>query len=204
MHTCRTCEAPLSKGPGRGRWPWFCADECRTKYRREHPRRLHHCQCERCDQPFMGRRAGQRFCGRSCSSRARGQMWQVRHGVTKRACPHCGTVFVEKGPRQQYCSRTCAREAFNLIRNALRRGQGWEGEPATIAYLFKRDGGICQRCQKPVDPSLKHPHPMSASMDHQLPVSRGGLWSKANVQLMHLTCNIRKRAKAGGQLRLIG
>ena len=58
---------------------------------------------------------------------------------------------------------------------------------------------ICALCGKPVDKSLKSPHPMSPSVDHIIPVAKGGHPSEiTNLQLAHRACN---RAKAD---RLVG
>ena len=51
---------------------------------------------------------------------------------------------------------------------------------------------ICAICGKPVDKSLKFPHPMSASVDHIIPWDKGGDCSLDNLQLAHFSCNRRK------------
>ena len=52
---------------------------------------------------------------------------------------------------------------------------------------------VCGICGKPVDPSLKFPHPMSRCIDHIIPVVKGGHPSDIdNLQLAHLTCNRAK------------
>lgn len=49
---------------------------------------------------------------------------------------------------------------------------------------------VCGICGKPVDKSLKYPDPYSASVDHIIPVSKGGHPSAMdNLQLAHLKCN---------------
>ena len=53
---------------------------------------------------------------------------------------------------------------------------------------------ICGICGQPVDKSLKFPHPDSPTVDHIIPVSKGGHPSDIdNLQLAHFRCN---RAKA--------
>lgn len=53
---------------------------------------------------------------------------------------------------------------------------------------------ICGICGQPVDKSLKYPHPMSACIDHIIPIDRSGHPSDiSNLQLAHWKCN---RAKA--------
>lgn len=55
---------------------------------------------------------------------------------------------------------------------------------------------ICAICGKPVDKSLKSPHPLSATVDHIIPVSKGGHPSDiANLQLAHRCCNREKSDK---------
>ncbi|MBQ1575175.1 MAG: HNH endonuclease, partial [Clostridiales bacterium] len=55
---------------------------------------------------------------------------------------------------------------------------------------------VCGICGKPVDFSLKYPHPMSATVDHIVPVSRGGHPSDIdNLQLAHRCCNRQKSDK---------
>ncbi len=73
--------------------------------------------------------------------------------------------------------------------------------------IFKRDNGKCQLCNKKVD--LKHtaPHRKSATLDHIIPISKGGLHEQKNVQLAHYSCNAKKGNRVWGngeQLRMFG
>lgn len=63
------------------------------------------------------------------------------------------------------------------------------------AEVFERDGWLCGLCHGPIDPTLAYPDPMSVSLDHVLPLSRGGEHSRSNTQASHLTCNLRKYNK---------
>ncbi len=72
--------------------------------------------------------------------------------------------------------------------------------------IFMRDGWICQLCHKKVDKRLKHPHSMCASLDHIIPLSKGGSHIPTNVQLAHKRCNSIKYAgifPGGEQLRML-
>src|SRR5690625_1281691 len=54
----------------------------------------------------------------------------------------------------------------------------------------------CGICGHPVDFSLKTPHPMSATVDHIIPVAKNGHPSDiSNLQLAHWTCNRQKSDK---------
>ena len=59
---------------------------------------------------------------------------------------------------------------------------------------------ICGICKQPVDKSLKYPDPYSATVDHIIPVSRGGHPSDINnLQLAHFRCNRLKWDKLQAQ-----
>ena len=55
---------------------------------------------------------------------------------------------------------------------------------------------VCGICGKPVDKTLKYPHPLSATVDHIIPLAKGGHPSDlANLQLAHFCCNRQKSDK---------
>jgi len=64
----------------------------------------------------------------------------------------------------------------------------------TLATLYRRDHGTCLLCGEWVKP--RH-----ASIDHTIPLSKGGTHTWPNVQLTHLICNLRKgnrESRSGG------
>jgi len=91
---------------------------------------------------------------------------------------------------------------YSRKRRALKRNS--KHEPYTDNYIFERDGWICCICGRKVNKRLKHPNPLSKSIDHIIPISKGGADAPHNLQTSHLRCNQLKSAGAGGQLRLIG
>lgn len=55
---------------------------------------------------------------------------------------------------------------------------------------------LCGICGQPVDFSLRYPNPMSKTVDHIIPINRGGHPSDLdNLQLAHLSCNRQKSDK---------
>ena len=75
--------------------------------------------------------------------------------------------------------------------NGTHRGQFEKNRKRILATQ-----DICGICGKPVDKSLKAPHPMSATIDHIIPVSKGGHPSDIdNLQLAHRCCNREKSDK---------
>ena len=70
-----------------------------------------------------------------------------------------------------------------------------EGEPIVRAVVLERDGWRCRLCGYAIDPALRAPHPGSATIDHVVPVARGGAHTYANVQAAHRFCNTSKGAR---------
>lgn len=81
-----------------------------------------------------------------------------------------------------------SRKDSDKKRTALIRGA--KAEKFSFNDVCERCGWVCQICGKRVDKNLKYPDPMSASLDHIVPLSCGGEHTKANSQLAHLVCNI--------------
>lgn len=86
--------------------------------------------------------------------------------------------------------RTDAADARSQRRRAAKR------DPSADLFapveIFVRDNWTCGICSTPVDRSKKFPDAGSISLDHIVPLSRGGLHTRANTQASHLGCNIRK------------
>lgn len=102
-----------------------------------------------------------------------------------------------------------ARERERLLGSGTHRARarryGVPYEPIDRAEVFARDGWRCGICGKAVDRRIKSPHPMSASLDHIIPMSLGGPHLPHNVQCAHFGCNSRKCNKPmGEQLLLVG
>ncbi len=89
-------------------------------------------------------------------------------------------------------------------RRALMRGSAVLDD-VDVRVLLERDRRICHLCGKKVNATTCHPHPDSPTVDHLVPVTRGGDHSYANTALAHLGCNMSKGNRGGGeQLRLLG
>ena len=62
--------------------------------------------------------------------------------------------------------------------------------------IFERDGWVCGICREAVDAALEWPDPRSASLDHVVPLTKGGAHSPDNAQCAHLACNVSKGNRA--------
>lgn len=112
----------------------------------------------------------------------------------------CGEIFAGDKRRTRYCSAECFgkyKNKANWVHMNRRRARlrGVLVESFDRMEIFLRDGWICQICSAPVNRAAHFPDPNMASLDHIIPIARGGEHSRANAQTAHLGCNVRKGAK---------
>jgi len=65
-------------------------------------------------------------------------------------------------------------------------------EAVDPAVVFERDGYTCQRCGQQLSPESQYPSRNYPTVDHIVPLTRGGEHSYANVQTMCMGCNSEK------------
>lgn len=59
--------------------------------------------------------------------------------------------------------------------------------------VFERDDWTCNICGGPIPQDAVYPDPLSAQVDHVVPLSQGGDHSYDNVAASHMRCNLTKR-----------
>jgi len=110
-------------------------------------------------------------------------------------CKPCWSILISS----RYAKK---RQAASRRRRALKTGA--RSEPYTSNEIADRDGWVCQICRRRIGRTLKWPHPRSLSIDHIVPLSKGGDDVRRNIQATHLGCNVSKFVNGIDQLRLIG
>lgn len=126
-------------------------------------------------------------------------------------CAECGKVFMPeyRNKRTVYCSDVCMNRSVGRNAHHARRIRFKDGfiERVYKARIIKRDNGMCQICGKKVALKHKSPHPFSPSLDHIIPLAKGGTHEPKNVRLAHFICNSLKSdgvSDGGDQLLLFG
>lgn len=61
--------------------------------------------------------------------------------------------------------------------------------------VYIRNQGICQLCNEYVYLNIDYPDQQCATIDHIVPVSKGGTHALYNLQLAHWICNIKRGNK---------
>lgn len=175
--------------------------------------------CSVCGQQQpISRRSGSRTCSDECQAELNRQQSRQRYeaitGVRlrpasgPRPCRLCDRVIVPDhalGRGRDVC------DYCNTHRGSFRARAHLYGVPYTHVSrkaVFRRDGWRCQLCGRKVKRSGTRSkvtgrlHPRTASLDHIVPMRRGGPHEEANCQCACLLCNVRKNARMIGQRRL--
>jgi 5-methylcytosine-specific restriction endonuclease McrA len=85
------------------------------------------------------------------------------------------------------------RSSFFRSKYSKRRKQAMaQGDDIDRMDLFEYYGWTCHLCDGEIDRELRHPHPMSATIDHVVPLERGGRHVWDNVKPAHKQCNEAK------------
>lgn len=69
--------------------------------------------------------------------------------------------------------------------------------------VFEADGYRCHLCRRKTDPSKLAPHPRSPTIDHVIPLSRGGTHEPVNCRTACFLCNSLKSAGGSGEQMLL-
>ena len=164
--------------------------------RRDDPR------CLSCGEPVGGTTGFKKWCSGRCEMRWR----RAQPGHTEAArtsnpyirtdrptsvpCRVCGeaidlTVIGPSGRIQRSDIKVCKECRRRMGRSRV-----------NVPFVYHRDGPACGICGEHVDITLRRgDDPVRcASVDHIIPLARGGTDDPTNLQLAHLGCNQRKAA----------
>lgn len=166
----------------------------------------HYSHCVYCAKPADGRR----FCDAVCRSRhdrgtplvAQCKVCQTSFKpVNSSACcsAECGREFDRRYGRAWYAKARTRPDLKEKIRvyeyqRKARKANAYV-EFVDRRVVFKRDKGLCWLCGEKVDPALQWPDRGFGTLDHVVPLKRGGMHSYSNVRLAHFKCNCSKGAR---------
>lgn len=178
-----------------------CSEECRIEAIRkasaERRQSWPQCKvyvrpCKECERLFVGRYSHSCYCSESCSKESHARL----AGSRDRSCRDCGTAFPSfylatycepcRAERARISRRDGSKNSKHTRRARIKAGRY---EPVKASHVYERDEWTCGICQQPVDRTLTYPDPGSPSLDHVIPLARGGTHTYDNVQIAHLACN---------------
>lgn len=176
----------------------YCSARCRVAS----AKRFRH-ECEWCRREFRSSEPKAACCSRKCQNSKR----EADAPERQASCRVCAVEFVYRhlgGTPARYCSQRCLESrrrkhrnlyvrAFQRLRKERIAANGFENIDPTV--VFERDGWSCRICGDPVKRGCPHLDPLAPTIDHIIPVSKGGPHTMANVQCAHRVCNTRKNNK---------
>jgi 5-methylcytosine-specific restriction endonuclease McrA len=165
---CRGCGKEVIRTRHRGRPATVCSKACRAEATRVSANLWYHANYERARRQPSRQPEAQRMSNRAYYK-------ANREREIQRALAYA------RGPGKQ---AKCARDS---ARYALTKGSPI-AELFTLDEIFDRDSGWCYLCEQDVDRK-------DATMDHVIPVTKGGPHTRVNVRLAHRSCNTRKGNK---------
>lgn len=162
-------------------------------------------ECRQCGILYAPRsRQPSWFCSRVCKERHRTAQTSASTlaGKSVRTCLWCsGTMPPSMRVDATFCSERCNSSAHSVTRKMFRRsGERGRANQALVllAALGLRDGWRCGICGKKVNHDLRHPDLLAPSVDHIVPLARGGTNDPGNLQIAHFRCNFSKRGELLG------
>lgn len=110
-------------------------------------------------------------------------------------CVVCGNEFTTFNPAQKTCSKECGKRLRYAHKEKRIPKEQMIDKDITLEALYRRDSGVCYLCGGKCDWNDKQGNIVGASypsIDHMIPISRGGFHTWGNVRLAHFKCNTVK------------
>lgn len=170
----------------------YCSPECQRakgwRLRKSFAISLDWRECSRCAVRFISRYGRSRCDACHEPGATHPKPFDFQAGY----CAECGNSFVVAAAhRTVYCSRRCGMAAKRRDYDAKKREAFVER--VFRRKVFNRDGWVCRLCGEPTSRKWASDDPLAPTIDHIIPVAKGGEHSYANTQCAHAICNSRKQ-----------
>ena len=182
----------------------YCSEDCRIKHiTKEYI-------CNYCGKSFDSIYS-KKYCSKKCQHEAfknYAKENRIKKFISeKKVCKYCGKEFnTEYKKSRVYCSIECKNKMRNKLselskgkRANLIKENGNINNDITLKKLYKRDKGICAICGEKCsyEDYINEGDIFIAgkdypSIDHVIPISKGGTHTWDNIQLAHMYCNTLK------------
>jgi len=193
---CRICMKQMTLSGWGGRATGICSSEC------EQLARCTQKQCVICNEPYFSPPNSGTTCSKPCTRR----LTRQRSGKVALFCQLCNKIYTVDAIQlnSRFCSMKCRERVRLQMRrsylNAWQRVRSAKVKTATVDKfspldVYQRDNWTCYICSNPVDRNQTHPEPLAPTVDHVIPISKGGEHSLNNCRCAHAICNMRKTDK---------
>ena len=221
MRVCTRCQESSDFGPNKARpdglqfYCRACVRDLANGYRAANPEKFKE-RDRRHAAKFAEKKAATTREWRAANleyARARDRQWGKDNSETKKARARAAYLANRDERLRQ------AREYRDANRERIREASkeytkrnpdvAWRGdanrrareraafvEQVDRAVIYERDGGVCGICSKRVSRE-------DASVDHIVPLSKGGKHSYLNTRLAHIKCNVQRGNRGAAQIPML-
>lgn len=122
-------------------------------------------------------------------------------------CLYCGRTFMKHRQNHKYCCEEHRKKSVWMRHDIQRRKRvafATVDSDISLQKLFLRDNGICHICGGKCDwndykiiNGKKYASKTYPTIDHLIPITKGGLHEWANISLAHFSCNASKGNRCG-------
>lgn len=206
---CQICGTEIEESKT-GRPKRNCSKKCRLENRARNLRKQPITKnCEICEIAFTTSKDDSRFCSTKCRSKSNAQRQAEKHklkmnqkypnGFRTVTCGWCGeprTFKIGESVANAYHS-DCSKEA-QVARYRIKTVKRQKlTQPHRISHeqVVREYGADCSICGEPIDLELPRTHRFGLTVDHLIPVKRGGTGEMSNLRPAHWICNIKKSDK---------
>jgi len=222
MNKCLNCGKDIKiKSHHKGGVRKYCSKSCMAEHK--HFIDYKYTICQYCGKSFKEKREQPNlFCSRSCSAKftyaenaykksakefhdselleeyreALAKLEELRYRIEhEKVCATCGKIFMAANSKTLCCSPECSRARDNRRRDGRIYRNGEPDLSISLSRLYARDNGMCQICGAHLTFSDNYNSDEYPTIDHIMPLSRGGLHAWNNVQLACRRCNTMKGNK---------
>lgn len=210
LSNCQICGKSLDSAGSPGRPKRNCSKKCRIENRARNIRKVATAKtCEVCKTTYYSNNPNARFCGLKCRQASNKALKIEKHKAKMCAlypdnqrtvlCGWCNeprTFDISQSTPTAY-HEDCSKEA----QSARYRIKTVKRQKKTNPYRISHDqvvreyGSDCHICQEPVDLELPRTHRFGLTVDHVIPVNKGGTDDMTNLRPAHWICNVRKSDK---------
>jgi len=208
LSNCQNCGKPLDQTPRGGRPKRNCSRLCRERYRKKSkPKTILTVACQNCGTLFEAT-AQRRFCTKPCrlkktrleqnlkERQERRQKVDAQGFVTTECgwCKKPRTYEYRQGGHNAFHPHCTieARRARYRIKTVKRHSL--INKPSRLAAddVVRMYGNNCAVCNEPIDLTLKRTSSRGLTVDHWIPLSKGGSDDMSNLRPAHWNCNRKK------------
>lgn len=218
---CAVCGREFEKKENRKKGI-CCSRECAIEYTKIHhtTRPTNEFTCKNCGKTFTLHRTGLKgiFCSHECNveymknekakkieEKQKLKSIKIltsilskiendkRHEINlTKECKECGEIFQAKSGHEVYCSDKCRRKSKNRYHDRRLNKCKSRDTSIDLHKVYDKYNGICQMCGNRLNFDCDYNSDEYPSIDHIIPISKGGCHTWDNVQLLCRGCNVIK------------